>query len=128
VVAPSVVLAAYTFAAAPWLLETVPLWWDKLQEILKKCPEDLKATKAAKGLTTPSKYFGSKTAQEVPEAMTKKFGPPKSVREGAETFYNPKTQRSFNVHTDPTHGAPHVDVRRRGGYPERKYPLTEGEP
>jgi len=45
VVAPSVVLTAYTFAAAPWLLETVPLWWDKLQEILKKCPEDLKVEK-----------------------------------------------------------------------------------
>jgi len=83
---------------------------------------------AARGLTTPSKYFGNQTAQEVSEAMTKKFGPPKSVREGAETFYNPKTQRSFNVHTDPAHGPPHVDVRRRGGYPEQKYPLAEGQP
>jgi len=85
------------------------------------------AIRARRGLTTPSKYFGNKTAQEVSEAMTKKFGPPKSVREGAETFYNPKTQRSFNVHTDPAHGPPHVDIRRRGGYPERKYSLAEGQ-
>jgi RHS repeat-associated protein len=83
---------------------------------------------AAKGLTTPSQYFGKKTAQEVSEAMTRKFGPPKSVRKGAETFYNPKTQRSFNVHTDPAHGSPHGDIRRRGGFPERKYPLGEDTP
>jgi uncharacterized protein RhaS with RHS repeats len=79
--------------------------------------------KVGKGLTTPSTYFGSKSAQEVSAAMMEKLGPPRSLREGAETFYNPKTQRSFNIHTDPAHGPPHVDIRRRGGYPERKYPL-----
>jgi len=77
-----------------------------------------------KGLTTPKKYFGNKTAQEASEALTKNYGLPKNVREGAETFYNPKTERSFNVHTDPAHGPPHVDIRRRGGFPERKYPLA----
>jgi hypothetical protein len=78
-----------------------------------------------KGLTTPRKYFGGKTAEEATEALSKKFGAPKSVRDGAKTFYNPKTQRSFNIHTDPAHGSPHVDIRRRGGYPERKYLLEE---
>ena len=82
---------------------------------------------SGKGLITPSKYFGNKTAQEVSEAMMKKFGPPKSFRKGAETFYNPKTRRSFNIHTDPDHGPPHVDVRRRGGYVEKKYALLEGQ-
>jgi hypothetical protein len=94
----------------------------------ENCDFGLWSLAAKGGLTTPSKYFGSKTAGEVSETMTKKFGPPKSVREGAETFYNPKTQRSFNVHTDPAHGPPHVDVRRRGGYPEQKFPLGEGQP
>jgi RHS repeat-associated protein len=93
-------------------------------KILKSLPCQL----APRGLITPGKYFGSKTAQEVSEALTKKFGPPKSIRDGAETFYNPKTKRSFNVHTDPAHGPPHVDVRRRGGYPEQKYPLAGGQP
>jgi len=35
---------------------------------------------------------------------------------GARTF--------TNVCTDPAHGVPHVDIRRRGGYPERSYPLA----
>jgi len=84
--------------------------------------------KVVRGLTTPSKYFSNRTAKEVSESMTRKFGPPKSVREGAETFYNSKTQRSLNLHTDPAHGPPHVDIRRRGGFPERKYPLAEDKP
>jgi RHS repeat-associated protein len=81
--------------------------------------------KIALGLVTPGKYFGSKTVGKILQTLTKKFGPPKSTRPDADTFYNPRTQRSFNVHTDPAHGPPHVDVRRRGGYPERKYPLAE---
>ena len=90
------------------------------------CPASNSAE--AGGLTTPGRYFGNKSAQEVSEAMTAKYGPAKAFREGAETFYNPKTQRSFNVHTDPAHGPPHVDIRRRGGYPERKYLLGEELP
>ncbi len=81
------------------------------------------AYKASKGLTTAKKFFGRKTARGASEALAKKFGPPKSVREGAETFYNPRSKRSFNVHTVPAHGSPHVDIRRRGGFSERKYPL-----
>ncbi len=76
------------------------------------------------GLTTPRAYFGSRTAQEVSEALTQRYGPARSVRDGAETFYNPQTQRSFNVHTDPAHGPPHVDIRRRGGFDDRKYDLS----
>jgi RHS repeat-associated protein len=84
---------------------------------------------AAKGLITPSKYFGSKTKEEVSEAMTKKFGPARSSREGAETFYNGQAKRSFNVHHEKGHmdGKPHVDVRRRGDYEERKYMLKESK-
>lgn len=78
---------------------------------------------AAKGLVTPAKYFGSKTASELSTIMTRKFGPSRSIREGAETFFNSRTRRSFNLHTDPAHGAPHIDIRTRGGYPELKYPL-----
>jgi len=72
VVAPSVVLAAYTFAAAPWLLETVPLWWDKLQEILKKCPEDLKAAKTAE--TLPGKLYHYTRAENVENILQKGLG------------------------------------------------------
>lgn len=83
-----------------------------------------KGYKASKGLITPRKHFGSKTASEARDLLSRKYGPPRSSRPGAETFYNPRSQRSYNIHTDPAHGAPHVDVRRRGKYPERKYPLS----
>ena len=83
----------------------------------------------ARGLITPSRYFGSKTKTEASEALAKKLGPARSSREGAETFYNDRTKRSFNVHHEKGHmdGKPHVDVRRRGDYPERKYMLKENE-
>jgi RHS repeat-associated protein len=80
----------------------------------------------SKGLTTPGKFFGDKTAKEASDALGSKFGPPKSSRPGADTFYNPKTGRSYNVHTDPAHGPPHVDVRTRGPVPDRKIPLGGG--
>jgi len=82
---------------------------------------------AKKALTTPDKYFVSKTKQEVIEAFERKYGPPKSSRENADTYYNGKTKRSFNVHEEAEHngGKPHVDIRRRGGYKERKYDLKQ---
>ena len=83
------------------------------------------ARESGKGLVTPRKFFGNKTASEAREILGKKFGPPRSSRPGADTFYNPKTGRSFNVHTDPAHGPPHVDIRRRGPYPDRKVLLQE---
>jgi RHS repeat-associated protein len=77
------------------------------------------------GLVAPARYFASKTAEELAESLARKYGSPRSTREFAETFYDPKSERSFNIHTDPSHGPPHVDLRRRGGYPERQYPLRE---
>lgn len=53
------------------------------------------------GLVTPGKYFGTKTPADAVAALRAKFGPPKSIRPGADTFYNPITRRSYNVHTDP---------------------------
>jgi hypothetical protein len=88
--------------------------------------DSLLAARGGKGLTTPGKFFGDKTAKEASEALGKKFGPPRSTRPGAETFYNPKTGRSYNVHTDPAHGPPHVDIRTRGPIPDRQVPLGGG--
>jgi hypothetical protein len=52
----------------------------------------------------------------VEAALEKKFGPAKSSREHAGT-----------VHAERGHedGKPHVDVRQRGGYPERNFELKE---
>lgn len=78
-----------------------------------------------KGLTTPGRFFGNKTAKEASHSLEEKLGAPKSSRPGADTFYNPKSGRSYNVHTDPAHGPPHVDIRTRGPIPDRKIPLKE---
>ena len=79
------------------------------------------------GLTTPNKFFGSKTKAQAEAALEAKFGPPRSTRPHAKTYYNPKTKRSFNVHQEPGHqgGRPHVDVRKRGNVPERKFDLDD---
>ena len=84
------------------------------------------AGRGGKGLTTPRKFFGDKTAEGARDALGAKFGPPRSSRPDADTFYNAKTGRSFNVHTDPAHGPPHVDIRRRGPFPDRRVPLQGG--
>jgi len=77
-------------------------------------------------LNTPKKYFSSKTYQEVEKALTKKFGSPRNPKRhqqlGNKSFFNLKTERSFNVHTDPAHGPPHVDVKPRSGL-KKKYLL-----
>ncbi|MGB1272546.1 MAG: hypothetical protein ACPG5T_10775 [Endozoicomonas sp.] len=82
-----------------------------------------------KGLTAPKNYFGSKTKEDIKEVLETKFGSPESQREHADTYYNKQTKRSFNVHEESGHnnGKPHVDVRRRGGYEERKYDLKDME-
>jgi hypothetical protein len=80
----------------------------------------------ARGLTTPGRFFRERTTQQARDALGTKFGPPRSSRPGADTFYNPRTQRSYNVHTDPAHGSPHVDIRRRGPYADRQYPTGGG--
>jgi uncharacterized protein RhaS with RHS repeats len=85
-----------------------------------------KATKL-KGLTPPTKFFKNNTKSQAKYSLEKKLGPPKSSRKHADTYYNEKTKRSFNVHEEGGHnnGKPHVDVRRRGGVKERKYDLKE---
>jgi hypothetical protein len=90
---------------------------------------------ARKGLTTPTKYFGSKTKREVETVMERKFGSSRGrPRKNAKTYFNPRTQRSFNVHQAPGHrnARPHVDIRRRGRnrvgkYRERKHDLKDDE-
>jgi len=74
-----------------------------------------------KGLVTGRRFFGSRTAREAIDALARKFGPARYAGEGATSFFNPRTGRSFHVHTDPLHGAPHVDVRRRGPYEDFKF-------
>ncbi len=83
------------------------------------------AQAAFDGLITPARYFGSRTLAEIERALTVKFGSPRSIRATAKTWFNPRSGRSYNVHHDPLHrgGMPHVDIRRRGGFPERKYDL-----
>ena len=79
------------------------------------------------GLTAPRTFFGNKTKSEVKAVLEAKYGPPKSSRLGADTYYDARGKRSYNVHEEAGHndGKPHVDIRRRGGYPERKYDLQE---
>jgi RHS repeat-associated protein len=76
-----------------------------------------------RGLVTPERYYGDKTPEQAKNALQAKYGKPRSERSDATTYYNPKSGRSYNVHTDPAHGKPHVDIRRRGKYPDRKVAL-----
>lgn len=80
-----------------------------LKRLFSKCPP------AARGLTTPSKYFGSKTYSQVENALTQKFGPPRGQGPFNKSFFNSKTERTFNLHQDPSHrgGLPHIDIRQR---------------
>lgn len=43
------------------------------------------------------------------------------------SFFNPRTGRTFHLHHQEGHmnGKPHVDIRRRGPYQERKYLLKD---
>lgn len=82
--------------------------------------------------TSINRFFGSRNVNQMRRALKRKFGPPRSRRNNnntiAETYYNPRTGRSFNLHRSPDHrgGRPHVDVRRRGSqYRERNINLRE---
>jgi hypothetical protein len=68
-----------------------------------------------KGLTTPNKYFGSKTYKEAEKALTNKFGAPRGGGKNNKSFFNEKTKRTYNLHKDPSHrgGKGHIDVRKR---------------
>ncbi len=98
-----------------------------LRALLKTGAKRIVSGARGKSLISPKKYFGGKTKKQVEAALEKKYGAPNSVRAHAKTYYNPKTKRSFNVHQEPGHrgGKPHVDIRRRGDYPERKFDLLE---
>ena len=65
---------------------------------------------------TPEKFFQKKTYTEMEQILTKKFGPPRGGGLHNKSFYNARTNRTFNLHKDPTHraGKPHVDIRKRG--------------
>ena len=78
---------------------------------------------SGKGLLTPAKYFGRLTKAEAEAALDLKYGPARSIRSDATTFYNSRTFRSYNVHQAPGHqgGLPHVDIRTRGVEGERKF-------
>ncbi len=69
-----------------------------------------------RGLTTPNKYFGSKTRPQVENALTDKFGPARGRGEYNKSFFNENSGRTYNVHQDPSHrgGLPHIDIRKRG--------------
>ncbi len=116
-------------------------FWDHVQAGLENVHEEYMANRpgsvktwkgSSKGLITPKKYFSGKSINQVTKALTKKFGPPRSDRSNAsiskiaQTFYNPKTKRSFNVHQEEGHqdGKPHVDVRIRDGS-EKKFDLKK---
>lgn len=87
---------------------------------LSKAAENIEGLQAAKtisnGNITPVNFFKSKTYAEIQELFIKKYGPPRGVGPYNKSFYNPETQRTFNLHMDPLHhdGKPHVDIRRRG--------------
>lgn len=75
----------------------------------------------AKGLITPRKFFGNLTESQAKSTLKSKYGNPTYSTSKKTTFFNPKTKRSFTVHNEQGHGAPHVDVNTRG-WPNTKTP------
>ncbi len=78
---------------------------------------------------TPKNFFKQKTYSEMEILLRNKFGAPKPGAPGGKSFYNPSTKRTFHLHLQKGHfdGKPHIDIRRRGRYPERKFLLKEYE-
>lgn len=76
---------------------------------------------------TPKKFFGNRTYSEMQDLLKAKFGQPRPGAPGGMSFFNQKTGRTFHVHQHPHHmrGKPHVDIRRRGPFDEKKYYLKE---
>jgi len=76
---------------------------------------------------TPSNYFETKTYAEMEKLLTMKFKSPRPGAPGGKSFFNPRSGRTFHLHQHPGHmrGKPHVDIRRRGPYLERKYLLKD---
>ena len=65
---------------------------------------------------TPRNFFGNKTHSEVKSLLSHKFGQPRGRGMYNESYFNPRTGRTYNLHWDPNHrgGLPHVDIRKRG--------------
>ena len=63
------------------------------------------------------------------KVLLSKFGSPHRGAPGGQSFYNPRTGRTFHIHKHPDHmnGRAHVDIRRRGAFPERQYLLNNRE-
>jgi hypothetical protein len=78
---------------------------------------------------TPYNFFGNKTYADLQNILMSKFGPPHTGAPGGLSFFNSRTGRTFHLHQQPGHmsGKPHVDIRRRGPYEERKFLLKEEE-
>ena len=74
-----------------------------------------------KGLTTPVKYFRSKTKREVVSALTEKYGLPTHTPPYKKVWFDKETGRSFVIHKEPDHheGRPHVDITIRGSRRKR---------
>ena len=80
---------------------------------------------------TPKNFFGTKTYGEMETLLTNKFGSPRGAGTYNKSFFNPKTERTFNLHWDPSHreGRPHIDIRKRdldsNYYKDRPFFLME---
>lgn len=68
----------------------------------------------AGGLTTPNKFFGSKTVRQANKALNRKYGKPLHSKSYKNAYYNTRSRRIFTVHNEPGHGGPHVDFNRKG--------------
>lgn len=77
----------------------------------------------SKGLTTPNMFFKGKTRTTANNALKSKYGNPRYSTQYKDAYYNPVTRRSFNVHSQPSHGPTHVDIVQRGNSHIRKVPL-----
>jgi len=102
------VIGSVTFAIASTLAGTKGL--DKLGK--------LGTVSTVKGLTTPTKLFGSLNKFQASDLLSAKFGAPRNslaTQAFQKSFFNLKTGRSFNVHQQFGHkgGKPHVDIKKR---------------
>ena len=125
--------AGYKRYFLPKLGQSAKILSPKLYNVVEEVrfAESIKKVSFLKSTTgtnlTPTKFVGSKTFEEMKILLTNKFGLPKSGASGGKSFFNRKSRRTFDLHQQPGHmsGQPHVDIRRRGAYKERKYLLKE---
>jgi|GEM_PF-6671056 len=65
------------------------------------------------GLMTPHKLFGSLTQKQATKVLERKYGKPRYSTPFKISFFDGK-KRSFTIHDEPGHGAPHIDINTRG--------------